>query len=202
MKRNRGLVPSERRKSRVEGFTLIELVVVVLILTLMTGLAVTRIDFLVPKYRLRAATRQTAAALQQARSTAAATGRDVFVRIHLSEGKYELLVPMPKEDAEGQLAGLPPELQPPVEFEFQSVFARDLPEGPEFVNVILGTDADQTVTSGRAQIRISPFGASDHVIVNFRYEEKRAALRLNGLTGGLEFFETEKQAGDLLEDHD
>lgn len=187
---------------RNRGFTLIELVVVVLILTLMTGLAVTRIDFLVPKYRLRAATRQTAAALQQARSTAAATGRDVFVRIHLSEGKYELLVPMPKEDAEGQLAGLPPELQPPVEFEFQSVFARDLPEGPEFVNVILGTDADQTVTSGRAQIRISPFGASDHVIVNFRYEEKRAALRLNGLTGGLEFFETEKQAGDLLEDHD
>ena len=187
---------------RNRGFTLIELVVVVLILTLMTGLAVTRIDFLVPKYRLRAATRQTAAALQQARSTAAATGRDVFVRIHLSEGKYELLVPMPKEDAEGQLAGLPPELQPPVEFEFQSVFARDLHEGPEFVNVILGTEADQTVTSGRAQVRISPFGASDHVIVNFRYEEKRAALRLNGLTGGLEFFETEKQADDLLEDHD
>src|SRR5258705_5082957 len=89
----RGPVLSEHPKVRVEGFTLIELIVVVLILTLMTGLAVAKLDFLVPKYRLRAATRETAAVLQQARSPAASIGRDIYVRIHLSDRSYEMRVP-------------------------------------------------------------------------------------------------------------
>jgi len=79
------------------GFTLIELIVVVMILTVMTGLAVAKLDFLVPKYRLRAATRETAAVLQQARSRAASIGRDIYVRIHLSDGSYEMLVPFEVE---------------------------------------------------------------------------------------------------------
>jgi len=70
----------------------------------------------------------------------------------------------------------------------------------QFVSVILGTETDQTITSGNAQIRISPFGASDHVIVNFRLKDRDAAIRLNGLTGTISFFEEEKKASELLED--
>ncbi len=182
------------------AFTLIELIVVVMILSLITALAVMRMDFLVPKYRLRAATRQTAAILNQARSRAASIGRDVYVRLHLSEGKYEILVPMPKEEQPWVAPDTPPELIPPTEYEFQSKFAGTLPEGPEFVNVIVGSEADQTITSGRAQVRISPFGAGDHVIVNFRLDDRRAAIRLNGLTGIVSFYEEEKTAPELLED--
>lgn len=191
---------SGRRKARVAGFTLIELIVVVLLLSLMTALAVARIDLLVPKYRLRAATRQTASVLKQARSRAAAIGRDVYVRIHLSEGKYEFLIPMEKEEQPWVAPGTPAELIPPKEYEFRSAFAGTLPEGPEFVNVILGTERDQTITSGRAQIRVSPFGAGDHVIVNFRLDERHAAIRVNGLTGVISFYEEEKEAPELLED--
>jgi prepilin-type N-terminal cleavage/methylation domain-containing protein len=183
------------------GFTLIELIVVVLILTLMTGLAVTKLDLLVPKYRLRAATRETAAVLKQARSRAAAIGRDVYVRIHLSEGRYEMLVPFEKETQFVLPPDTPPELIPPPEFQYESVFQSELPDKVQFVNVILGTESDQTITSGNAQIRISPFGASDHVIVNFRLEERDAAIRLNGLTGIISFFEEAKSASELLEDH-
>lgn len=185
---------------RRPGFTLIELIVVVLLLSLVAALAVTRLDMMVPKYRLRGAVRQTATVLQQARSRAASTGRDVYVRIHLSEGKYELLIAMPKEDQPWVPPETPPELIPPTEYEFQSAFGGSLPEGPEFVNVILGSEPDQTITSGRAQIRVSPFGAGDHVIVNFRFEERHAALRLNGLTGLISFYEEEKSAPELLED--
>jgi len=174
--------------------------VVVIILSAITALAVVRLDFLVPRYRLRAATRQTAAILKQARSRAAAIGRDVYVRIHLSEGKYELLIPIPKEEQPWIPPDTPAELIPPPEYVFTSTFAGSLPEGPEFVNVILGTERDQTITSGRAQIRVSPFGAGDHVIVNFRLDERRAAIRLNGLTGVISFFEEEKAAQELLED--
>jgi hypothetical protein len=155
---------------------------------------------MVPKYRLRGAVRQTATAFQQARSRAAATGRDVYVRLHLSEGKYELLVPFPKEDQPPVMPDTPPELMPPTEYEFQPAFPGELPEGPEFVNVILGTDNDQTITSGTAQVRVSPFGAGDHVIVNFRYEDRMAALRVNGLTGLISFYEEERAATELLAD--
>lgn len=188
-----------RRTSR-RGFTLIEMITVVMILSAITALAVVKLDFLVPRYRLRAAARQTAAVLKQARSHAAAIGRDIYVRIHLSEGKYELLVPMKKEEDTLYPPDTPEELLPPPEYEFESSFAGTLPEGPEFVNVILGSESDQTITSGRAQIRVSPFGASDHVIVNFRLDERRAAIRLNGLTGVISFYEEEKGAPELLED--
>lgn len=194
------MLNSNRPRGARGGFTLIEMIVVVMILSLMTALAVVRLDFLVPRYRLRAATRQTAAVLKQARSRAAAIGRDVYVRIHLSEGKYELLIPMPKEDPVEIPSDMPPELIPPPEYEFQSAFAGSLPDGAEFVNVILGSETDQTVTSGRAQVRVSPFGAGDHVIVNFRLEDRRSAIRLNGLTGVISFYEEEKEAPDLLED--
>ncbi|HTF57602.1 MAG TPA: prepilin-type N-terminal cleavage/methylation domain-containing protein [Planctomycetota bacterium] len=182
------------------GFTLIELIVVVLILTLMTGLAVARLDFLVPKYRLRAATRETAAVLKQARSRAASIGRDIYVRIHLSDGRYEMLVPFEVESQVALPPDIPPELIPPPEYRYESLFQSELPKDVQFVNVILGTETDQTITSGNAQIRISPFGASDHVIVNFRLEDRDAAIRLNGLTGIISFFEEEKKAAELLED--
>jgi prepilin-type N-terminal cleavage/methylation domain-containing protein len=185
---------------RSAGFTLLELILVVMILALIASLAVTRMDLMVPKYRLRGAVRQTASILQLARSKAAASGRDVYVRVYLSEGKYELLVPNQKEDQPWVPADTPEELIPPPQYEFQSVFSGALPEGPEFVNVILGSEADQTVSTGRAQIRVSPFGAGDHVIVNFRLEDRRASLRLNGLTGVISFYEEEKYAPELLED--
>jgi hypothetical protein len=103
------------------------MIVVVMILSAMTALAVVRLDFLVPKYRLRAATRQMASVLSQARSRAAAIGRDVYVRIHLS-GEYEILVPMPKRSSPGSRrhAGRP---HPPPEYEFDRL-RESCPEGP------------------------------------------------------------------------
>ncbi len=184
-----------RTVSRRSGFTLIELICVVTILGIAVALAAIRLDYLVPKYRLRGAAREVGALLKQAKSKAASAGRDVYFQIDVSQGEYWMLVPFPKTNDDGT----PKE---PPEWEYQEIFRRALPRetgsGVEFANVILG--ADQKVDSGKALVRISPFGASNHVIVNLRLGDAPMSVRMNGLTGVLSFSESHKEADELLED--
>src|SRR5436190_12039944 len=95
--------PSSIRNPKSEirnrsGFTLLELVLVCAIIGIMVGLAATRLDLLVPKYRIRAAGREVASVLKQGKARAAAQGRDVYFEVDLSQGRYWLLAPFPKED--------------------------------------------------------------------------------------------------------
>ncbi len=184
------------------GYTLIELVVVLAILGLVFAMGITRIDFLVPKYRLRAAAREMGATLKQASSKAASSGRDVYIRILLSESRYELLIPVEKPNpaADGFPPGTPKEQLPPPEWVYEPVMGRELPEGVRFVNVVTGPGRDGTRDSGVVLVRATPYGLSDHLIANFALEEKRLAVRLNGLTGLLTFHDEEQGPSDLLED--
>ena len=137
--------------SRRGGFTLIELIAVVVIVGVMVALTATQLDFLVPKYRLRAAAREVAGAFKLGQARAAATGKDVFVEMDLSDGRYWLLVAFPKEKEEGQAD--------PVEargMEYQPIFERTLPEGVEFWDVVFGPK--EKVDRGRTRARLSPFG--------------------------------------------
>lgn len=173
------------------GFTLIELIAVVAIMGMLVALAALRLEYLIPKYRLRGAAREVATVLKLAKSRAAADGKDVFVQVDLPEGKYWILAEFPVLDDDGR----PKE----GEFELQRVFQRGLPDGVQFVDLVMGKD--RKIDAGRAIVRMSPFGSSPHVIVNLRGDgEVPFALRLNGLTGVITFHEEYKDADDLLED--
>jgi prepilin-type N-terminal cleavage/methylation domain-containing protein len=176
------------------GFTLIELVLVCVIIGIMVGLAATRLDLMVPKYRVRAAAREVAAVLKQGKARAAAQGKDVYFEVDLSQGRYWLLAPFPKEDPTADPSSV--ESRP---LEYQALFVRALPDGVHFIDVILGEKEKSTL--GRVRVRLSSFGASSHVIVNLiNSDENIVSLKMNGFTGMISYSEEHQDAEQLLED--
>ena len=178
--------------NRRTGFTLVELIVVVLLVGLMMGVTITRLDYMVPKYRLRAGVREVSGVLKQGKVRAVASGKDVFFEMDLSRGQYWLLVAFPPVDEQGKtVEGRAVEYAP--------VFRRELPDGVSFTDVIFSEK--EKITSGNTRIRLSPMGNSQHVIVNLRNRENREiAFRMNGFTGALRYFDERREADELLED--
>lgn len=176
---------------RRTGFTLIELVAVTAILGLLVVLAATRVEYLVPKYRLRGAARELAALFKQGLARAAATGRDVYFEIDLSGGRTWLWAAFPRSAATGDetFKG----------YEYEPVFLRELPEDVAVTDVLIGDR--QRVDTGRARLRLSPFGTTAHAVLNLRNREGRElAMKLNGFTGAVSFSEGRLEAGEVLRD--
>jgi prepilin-type N-terminal cleavage/methylation domain-containing protein len=183
-----------RRPAARQGFTLVELVVVVLIMGLLMGFAATRMDFMVPKYRIRAAAREVAGVLKQGKARAAAQGKDVYFEVDLAQGRYWILAAFPKEDPSAD-----PRIVAARPLEYQALFVRQLPEGVHFVDVILG-ERDKTAT-GRVRVRLSAFGASSHVILNLiNGDDNIISIKMNGFTGMISYAEEHQDADELLED--
>lgn len=183
------------KNRRTSGFTLVELITVIVVIGVMMAIAVTRLDFMVPKYEIRGAARAVAWHVKRARFRAASTGKEVYVKYDLSRGQYWMLVAFPKLEEgeilqEGETAG---------EYEYQEVLRKRLPDGIEFVNIIIG--ADQVQSGGTATIRVSPFGSSNHVIVNLKNQGTRTiSLKVNGFTGAVTFHKDHKEPEEILED--
>lgn len=187
-------MPLQFANRRQRGFTLIELVLVVLIMGVIVAVAATRLDFMVPKYRLRGAARDVASILKQGKARSAAQGKDLYFEADLAQGRYWLLAPFPKlepgEDAR-KVEGRP--------LEYQAVMVRSLPAGVHFIDVILGEK--EKMTTGVIRVRLSSFGASSHVILNLENDEhKIVGIRMNGFTGMIDFDDQRRDAEQLLED--
>lgn len=177
----------EKVKTR-RGLTLIELVVVVGVISLVFTIVIANLDYMIPRYRLRGGAREVGDLAKLAKNRAVATGRDVYIQYDLSNHTYWLLSPVEKEE------------QGKKKIEYERAFFRRLPENVEFVSVVVGKDV-RYERSGTATIRISPFGFGGGHIVNLTNEEQRAmAVKINGFTGSLTFFDEEKDADEIFED--
>jgi len=178
------------------GFTLVELIAVIVIVGLIAMVTVTRLDFLVPKYRLRGAARDVGSVLGLGKAHAASNGKDVYFEVDMARGAYWLLAAFPKSTPADQLPSTDVAARP---LEYQPIFAQTLPEGIQFTDVVLG-DKDKT-NEGRSRARLSALGSSTHIILNMRNDDGREiSVRMNGFTGVISYADGRQEAEALLED--
>ncbi len=156
------------------GFTLLELMVVLIIIMVMVTAVVPNLDMLSPKYSLRAGAREIAATIESIRSQSVLIGKTFSIVYDLEEQQYWILMPQELDeygeptDNEREIAGR----------------KRDLPAGVEIVEVV---SADNDSHKGaEVQFDFSPFGNTGSHVVVVQYgeeEDMRIWVRINALLG-------------------
>jgi prepilin-type N-terminal cleavage/methylation domain-containing protein len=170
-------------KDNKKGFTLLELMFVVVIMAVAITLTVAKVDFLIPKYRLRGALREIASTVRLARVKATSIAMDLYIQYDLSNNEYWLLVPGKEEET----------------IRYEKLLKKRLPTGISFKNVIVTDKTGES--SGISTIKVSPFGIRGSHIVNLIDKDGRiGALKINGFTGSATFYNEEKEPDELLED--
>ena len=89
------------KKQAQAGFTLMELMVVLVIVGLMMGLVTANMDSLTPTTRLNAAARNLASTINLAHNRAVMVGKTVIILYHIDSKYYQLILPA---EAGGELA--------------------------------------------------------------------------------------------------
>jgi len=186
------------------GYTLMELLAVVTILSLILVIGVARIDFLIPKYRVRAAGRELGAYLQHIKGRAVAEGMPFYVCYDVPGRKYWVLAPLPIPPEELEMMGLaalggglpaagaglpvpglPPPGPPPIRY--GEALVTSLPDDVIFKDVAVGTET----MSGFVTIEITPFGSTRTHYIHLSDEagERKTTVKFNGLTGNVTFYD-------------
>jgi prepilin-type N-terminal cleavage/methylation domain-containing protein len=138
--------PAGRRASR--GYTLLEILLVLGLLTLIASLVVARLDLATPTYRLRTAGRELAQSVAEARSESIARAQAVELHYDLSGGKYWLSVP----GESGPSGGLGQQTR-------SSLQPRALPDGVRFADCTFFRG--EVTRSGSVTVRFSFLGACE-----------------------------------------
>ncbi|MCX7703888.1 MAG: GspH/FimT family pseudopilin [Planctomycetota bacterium] len=164
---------------RLNGFTLIELMAVILIIALATGIVVTNLDYFSPKYSLRAEARMISGNFEYARSSAIRQNKTFSLVYDLDENSYSVLLPA-ETDEEGRI----------LEEERKTAGGSSvkLKYGVKLAAVIM-PDGNKT-TSGTVQVDISPFGETgSHIVVLKRADDDEQSLyiRMDSYLGTTEF---------------
>ncbi len=155
------------------GFTLIELMAVVLIIGMLMTTFTVRLDALLPATRGEEAGRMIIGTLDQARLAAISYGREYAVQFDLDGNRYRSLSPF---DEEGRLARDPEDRQ-----------AAPWQELPSGVRIAAIFDHNEEITdSGVYEIRFHSLGGADEIylqLVNDAAEGAALTVHLQALTG-------------------
>lgn len=162
-------------KPRNSGFTLVELAAVILLIGLASTLVITNLDNLVPKYRVRASARLVANLMVQARQMARTSGFDVYLEYDADKAMIRIIKPVDNKET-GKV-------------ELQTVYENVLNDGVDIKSVIAPASGERT--KGTSTIVFRPYGISGTHGVNLKGEDYTMSVKINGLTGFVEFFEYE-----------
>lgn len=169
------------RRAR-RGFTLVELLGVVVILGLMASIAFVSYEALVPASVLNSAVRELAATLQETRSEAIARSQPFWIEYYFEDSEshprgYRVVTPF--------VASLTGGLAMRAEDRLAQPFV-PLPEGVEFREITIN---GEPVTRGVVSVRFDPLGAAtDHTIVlEHKPYEAVYTIEVQALTGLISF---------------
>jgi prepilin-type N-terminal cleavage/methylation domain-containing protein len=163
-----------RRCTKTDGFTLIELMVVILILGVIATVIAPNLDSISPKYSLRSGAREIASTVEHCRSQSALTGETYSIVYDLDQQQYWVLLPVKLDEYGEPMEEDREPIRPP----------RVLPRGVMIADVI--TSDNEGHTDGEVQLDFSPFGSTGSHIVLLQYEEDeetRIWVRANALLG-------------------
>lgn len=164
------------------------MLVVVLILGLLVGVAVARLDRVRPRARLHAAARELAGTLQTARDQAILTSRRCGLRLDLSRGHYWIVLGSPQGDDRSFFIESRGDIE---EAGRSRLSPHELPLGVRIKDV--QPSGGPLATSGVLALEISALGVFSDLLIHMQNEEgELVTLRANGLTGLPEFYEGEK----------
>lgn len=88
-----------RARARRRGFSLIEIMAVMMILAVLLVSVIPAVDGLVPKYRLRGGAREVAGLIEEAQGAAISNRREYKVVIDLDDDTYHLILPPAETEA-------------------------------------------------------------------------------------------------------
>jgi prepilin-type N-terminal cleavage/methylation domain-containing protein len=151
--------PAGPRASR--GFTLLEILLVLGVLALIASVVVARLDLVTPTYRLRAAARDLAETVAQARSESIGRAQAVELHYDLAAGKYWLSLPVEAGAAGGPSQQAPSGFRP-----------KALPKGVRFADCTFFRA--EATRSGAVTVRFSFLGACEGHLVHLADEAGNA----------------------------
>ncbi len=153
------------------GFTILELIMVIVILGIIGATSITSMGGITPKYRLRSAARHVGSLINEIRATAVNYQDSFTIRYNFENRSTQVFLP-PKKEEDPNL---------PVE-ERESLSRRILPPGVIFERVVFpdGTEA----TAGYVDIELDPYGHEGSHIVYLRNDDDAVlTVKYNALLG-------------------
>lgn len=178
-----------RLAPRAQAFTLIEFVLVIALLGVIVAAGSLSLHGVIPKYRVRSASRQVGTTIEQVRLTAISRGAWMGIRYTLTPGSredpskpyYQIIPPAPEDDPNR-----------PVE-EREGLSKEYFPDGVRITKVILSSN--RVLDRGVVHVLFSPLGNSgSHVVVLEGDDGRKMSVKLNAITGVIDFIEDEETA--------
>ncbi len=168
--------PGVENGDRKQGFTLLEIVVVILIMGILASVVGPALSGVSPKYRLRAAARDVGSNINHVRSLASATGKLFVLHYDLETQKYWMVhPPEPDEDPDMDIA------------DRQQGTVNSMPIGVTIDEIFLPDGSSET--GGELDLRIDPLGnEGSHILVLKNNDDQIITIKFNALLGFVDYF--------------
>ncbi|MCY2961507.1 MAG: prepilin-type N-terminal cleavage/methylation domain-containing protein [Planctomycetota bacterium] len=165
------------------GFSLIELLAVLVVLGLIATMVTINWRAILPKTELHSAVRELSAILQGTRSDAIARNATFEIQYDLDEHRYRVVTPFRVSGADGVGGGLAPSNE-----DRAALAWHPLPKSVRFSSVSIGTDIFE---KGIVVVRFDPLGsASGHVVVLSQPQDGNIyTIEVQGLLGLINYHE-------------